>query len=205
MVCPKCRCEFVGWSGECPYCKVPLVEALPPVLQVVDVTLPYEELVARVEQNGGQLRVDLSTTDVGMRRGRSFPYFGYGFAWAKRMQGALDHTAVDLVTAEIGEDRKRGFPYSGYGFAWVRRMEGHVGGNQVTLTATKVKRETSQGFPYRGYGFAWTREMAGQCGPQVHASLSITDVVTRRRWSFPYSGYGYAWENGGSLVLSLAA
>ena len=75
-----------------------------------------------VGENGGQLSIDLLTTHVGIKTTWSFPYSGYGLAWAKRMQGYSDGLAVDLLTAEVGTERKHGFPYAGYRFAWARRL-----------------------------------------------------------------------------------
>ena len=82
MFCPKCRCEFVGWTGKCPNCKTLLVEGLSPIPETADKPISYEALVDLVRENGGQLRIDLSTTDVGRHKGWGFPYLGYRFAWA---------------------------------------------------------------------------------------------------------------------------
>jgi len=203
MFCPKCRCEFEGWTSKCPDCDIPLVEALPPSLETTDEPISYEALVDLVRENGGQLRIDVSTTDVGMERKWGFPYFAYKFAWAKRMQGALNSTSVDLITTEIGREKKRRFPYLGYGFAWVKGMQGHIGGNEAALTVKKVGREKKWRFPYQGYGFAWTQELSGECGDQLKAALSITDGGTKKGWRFPYQGYGSAWANKGVLTLTL--
>ena len=202
MFCPKCGCEYVGWM-ECPSCKIPLVEELPPSLETADKSISYEALVDLVREHGGQLETDLSTTDVGIERTRGFPYLGYKFAWAKRMQGTILSNLVDLTTAEIGREQKRSFPYFGYGFAWAKRLHGHVGGNEVTLAAKRVAREKMRDFPWRGYGFAWTQELSGECGEQLKANLLITDVGRKRGWRFPYLGYGSAWANKGVLTLIL--
>jgi len=204
MFCPKCRCEFEGWTSKCPDCDIPLVETLPPDPGTADEPISYEALVDLVTENGGQLSIDISTTDVGMERKWSFPYFSYKFAWAKRMQGAFNNSLVDLTTTEVGREKKRRFPYLGYGFAWAKRMQGYIGGNEVALTVKKVGREKKWSFPYQGYGFGWTQELSGECGDQLRADLSITDVGRKKGWRFPYQGYGSAWANKGVLTLTLA-
>ena len=78
MFCPKCRCEFVGWTGKCPNCKTPLVEELPTVRETADKPISYEALVDLVRENGGQLTIDLSTTDVGMERKGGSRILGMG-------------------------------------------------------------------------------------------------------------------------------
>jgi len=156
MFCPECRCEFIGWAGECPECKTPLVEESPVVPGTSGKRIPYEALVDLVREHGGQARIDLSTTEVGKERKWRFPWIGYGRAWAKRMQGACNDILVDLMTTEVGRGRRWRFPYLGYGFGWAKRIQGNVGGNEVVLTAKKVGMERKWGFPYLGYGFAWT-------------------------------------------------
>jgi len=203
MFCPKCRCEFAGWTGKCPNCKTPLVEELPTVRETADKPISYETLVDLVRENGGQLRIDLSTTDVGMEKRRGFPYSGYGFAWAKRMQGDCNDIWVDLTTTEVGMEKKQRFPYRGYGFAWARAMRGYIGGNKVALTARKVAKEQKWSFPYSGYGSAWTQEMSGECGGQLEVDLLTTDVGRRKGWGFPYLGYRFAWANSSILTLTL--
>ena len=202
MYCPECRCEFIGWTARCPTCKTPLVEQAPPVPTATERPVSHEALVDLVRENGGQLSIDVSTTDVGSKRTWSFPYFGYGLAWAKRMQGVLDDVLVDLQTTEVGGEKGRGFPYVGYRYAWASRMQGHVGGNEVTLAVTKVAKEKRRSFPYFGYGFAWTQEMSGGCGDQLRVVLSSTDVGRRRARRFPYRGFGYAWANKATLTLT---
>ena len=203
MFCPQCRCEFVGWTDKCPDCHISLVEELPPIPEAADESISYEALVDLIRENGGQLKIDLSTTDVGMRRKGGFPYLGYKFAWAKRMQGDLKGNVVDLTTTRVGREKKWSFPYQGHGYAWTKRMEGHVGGNPLTLTANKVGREKRSSFPYRGYGFAWAQELTGECGDRLRVDLLVTDVGRKKGWSFPYSGYGSAWANEGVLTLTL--
>jgi hypothetical protein len=203
MFCPECRCEFVGWTGRCPGCKTPLVEEALSVPGGAHEPIPYEALVELVREHGGQLRIDLSTIEVGKERKWRFPYLGYGRAWAKRMRGTCNGVLVDLVTTEVGRGRKWGFPYLGYGFGWARAMRGDIGGNEVVLTATKVAMEKKWGFPYLGYGFGWTQEMSGECGVQLAIDLSTTDVGRQTRWRFPYLGYGFAWARKSTLALTL--
>ena len=203
MFCPKCRCEFVGWTGKCPVCKTPLVEKSPPMPATANEPISYEALVDLVRENGGQLRIDVSTTDVGMQKKWGFPYFGFGFAWTKGMRGALNDIQVDLRATEVGMEKKRRFPYFGYGFAWAKRVQGTIGGNEVTLTAGKVATEKKRRFPYFGSGFAWTQEMSGECGGQLKVDLLTTDVGRDKKWGFPYRGYGFAWANKGVLTLVL--
>jgi hypothetical protein len=202
MYCAVCKCEFHGWTDTCPNCKNPLVEAAPPEMETLQKTIPYEDLLALVHQNGSQIKIELAATEVSTQKQREFPYFGFGFAWAKRMQGSFNNLPVDLFASEIGKDKKKSFPYFGYGFAWVKTLEGHVAGNRIVLTARRVERETKQAFPYRGYGFAWTQEMSGACGDLLQARLVITDVGRKEEYGFPYFGFGYAWENKGMLTLT---
>ena len=203
MFCPTCRCEFVGWTGRCPVCKTSLVEELPTVHETADKPIPYEALVDLVRENGGQLRIDLSTTDVGMEKKRGFPYSGYGFAWVKIMQGAFNDILVDLTTTKVGMEKKQRFPYRVYGFAWAKAVQENIGRNKVTLTAKKVAREKKWSFPYSGYGSAWTQEMSGECGGQLKADLLTTDVGRHKGWGFPYLGYRFAWANSSILTLTL--
>lgn len=203
MFCPQCRCEFPAWVHRCPHCKVPLVEERPPRPETVEKTISYEALVDLVRKNGGQLEIDLITTDVGKYRRWSFPYQGHGYAWARKMQGSYSNISVDLITTDVGMEKKWGFPYRGYGYAWARRMQGHIGGNEITLTATKVEMEKKWSFPYLGYGYAWTQEMSGNCGNQLRAEFVTTEVGREKKWGFPYRGYGYAWMKKGVLTLTL--
>ena len=128
MFCPKCRCEFVGWTGKCPNCKTLLVEELAPIPETADKPISYEALVDLVRENGGQLRIDLSTTDVGMEKKRGFPYSGYGSAWTQEMSGECGaQLKADLLTTDVGRHKGWGFPYLGYRFAWAN-------GSILTLT-----------------------------------------------------------------------
>ena len=86
MYCPNCRCEYEGWIGNCPDCRTPLLAEPPHVQEISSKPISYEALVDLVRENGGELSIDLSTTDVGMQKKWGFPYFGYRYAWVKRMQ-----------------------------------------------------------------------------------------------------------------------
>lgn len=205
MYCPNCRCEFDGWVGRCPECKTPLILINQPthVPEVSGNPISYEALVDLVKENGGQLSVDLSTTDVGIQKKRGFPYFGYKYAWVKRMQGANNGVSVDLLTTDVGIEKRRRFPLLGYGYAWRKRMEGSIAGNTITLMATKVRKERKWSFPYSGYGYAWTQELSGECGSKFTVTLLSKDVGRKKGWGFPYFGYGSAWTKKGTLTLKL--
>lgn len=203
MYCPQCRCEFVEWIGKCPCCKIPLVHQVPPDRQNVSETISYEALVDLVRKNGGKLKIEVLTTDVGKNKRWRFPYLGYGFAWAKRMQGDFNNILVYLTTAAVGMERKWAFPYMGYGYAWARRMRGYIGGQEFSLAAKKVGMERKWGFPYMGYGYAWIQEMSGECGHRLRIHLLTTEVRREKRWEFPYQGYGFAWADKGMLTLTL--
>ena len=206
MYCPNCKCEFVGWRGECPNCKNPLVKEIPFEHGLADKPIPYKALVELVRENNGQLQVELSTTNVGRQKKWSFPYFGFGYAWAKSMQGAYKDIPVELSTSEVGKRRQLRFPYLGYGFAWAKSMGGYIGGNEVSLSANKVTREKKRSFPYFGFGRAWTQEMYGECGDQINLDISITENGSSSAWGgfpFLFLGYGFAWEKQGVLTLTL--
>ena len=202
MYCTNCRCKFDGWVGNCPNCRTRLVDESPYFLQEVSGNpISYETLVDFVKENGGQLTIDLSTVEVGMRKKKGFPYFGYRYAWVKRMQGVNNGIVVDLLTTDVGTEKRRRFPYLGYGFAWRKRMEGDIGGNPITLKATKVRKERKWSFPYKGYGYAWTQELSGECGVKVNVNLLTTDVSRKKGWVFPYFGFGSAWAKKCVLTL----
>jgi hypothetical protein len=203
MFCPKCQCEFVGWTDRCPTCGIPLVEERPFDGGATEQTIIYEELVGLVVENGGQLEIELSATDIGTEKAWSFPFFGYGFAWTKTLQGSFESIPIYVATTSVGRSRKQKFPYLGYGFAWARKMQGHIGGNQFAVTATQVEMERKWRFPYLGHGYAWAQEMAGMCGEQLWVDLSANDVGRRREWGFPYQGYGFAWANRFTLRLTV--
>ena len=206
MYCSNCKCEFVDWIRKCPNCKHPLVEDIPSDTGSGDKTISYGELVELVRENNGQLQVELSTTNVGRQKKWSFPYFAYGYAWAKSMQGAYKDIQVELSTSEVGKRRQLRFPYLGYGYAWAKSMGGYIGGNEVSLSANKVTREKKWIFPYFGFGRAWTQKMSGECGDQINLDISITENGSSREWGgfpFLFRGYGFAWEKQGVLTLTL--
>jgi hypothetical protein len=203
MYCPNCRCEFEGWVRNCPDCRTTLLEVSPDIEEISSIPISYEALVELVRENGGQLSIDLSTTDVGMRRKRGFPYFGYRYSWVKRMQGAKNGIDVDLLTTDVGTEIRRRFPYLGYGYAWEKTLDGNIAGNSITLKATKVHKESKWSFPYSGFGYAWTQELSGDCGGELEATFETTDVARKRGWGFPYFGFGSAWVKKGTLTLKL--
>ena len=203
MYCQTCHCEYSGWANRCPVCKTMLQERKPDPYANAKTAIPYDQLVEQIEQQGGLLVFDLSTIQVRKKRSLRFPYRGFGFAWASRLQAELEDLPVDLYTTRVEEDRGWSFPYFGYGFAWEQEMEGHLNGQPLTLEASKIKRERQQAFPYRGYGFAWTEELAGSCGSRLEAVFRSTKVDRSRGYQFPYFGFGYAWIAQAELSLSL--
>ena len=208
MYCRECECEYVGWTSKCPVCRARLVADLPPdpVSEAhSSPTSVHSALAALIKEHGGQISIDMSTTDVGKKRTYGFPYSGYGRAWASRMEGSLENLEVVLTTTEVGRDTKGGFPYLGYGLAWAQVMSGHIGVDAVTLAATKVVREKRWSFPYNGFGYAWTQELVGDCGSELKLEFLTSEVQKDRKSRFPYRGYGYAWAQKGVLTVALAA
>ncbi len=205
MFCSSCNCEFEGWSGRCPNCKEPLVEAAVQSAEGDAHSISYQALVDMVKANGGQLQIPLTTTAVGMEKKSSFPYFGYGSAWAKRMQGSSMDVPVDLQAVDVGRDRKAGFPWRGFSFAWVKEMGGTIGGNETALTARKVRRERKWNFPYFGYGYAWAEEMQGTCGDMIEIDLVTTETSKKYASRLPWHGFGFSWIKEGMLTLKVSA
>lgn len=205
MFCSSCNCEFEGWSGRCPNCKEPLVEDPGQSAGGDAHPVSYQALVDMVKANGGQLQIPLTTTAVGMEQKSSFPYFGYGSAWAKRMQGSSMDVPVDLQAVDVGRDRKAGFPWRGFSFAWVKEMGGTIGGNETVLTARKVRRERKWGFPYFGYGYAWAEEMQGTCGDMIEIDLVTTEIGKKYFSRLPWHGFGLSWIKEGMLTLKVSA
>lgn len=203
MYCPKCKCDFVGWTGKCPTDGTPLVEPSPLPDGPTHAAVPYETIVDLIRDNNGSYEIELTTTEVRRERKMSFPYRGYGFAWAKRMCGENNGIAIDLHIDAIGKDKDRGFPYQGYGFAWEKQMRGWVGGHEISLTATKVTREKKHLFPYRGHGYSWSAELTGDCGRLIQAKLKTIEVGRDRNWFLFYFGFGYSWISRATLILSL--
>ena len=204
MYCPKCKCEFVGWTGKCPTDGTLLVEVSPPPDKPAHAAVPYETLVDLIREKNGSCEIELRTTEVGRERKMSFPYRGHGFAWAKKMVGEINGIAVDLHIDEIGKNKDWGFPYQGYGFAWEKQMRGWVGGHEINLSATEVAHEKKHLFPDRGHGYSWAGELAGDCGKLIRANMKTIEVGRDRNWFFFYFGFGYAWIGRATLVLSLA-
>jgi hypothetical protein len=87
---------------------------------------------------------------------RKFPYFGFGFAWEKEMQGSVGGNALTLKAEKVARDQKMEFPYRGYGYAWVQTMSGKCGEKlDANLIITEVQQRKQKRFPYFGFGFAW--------------------------------------------------
>ena len=203
MYCPKCKCDFVGWTRKCPIDGTLLVGLNPIPDKPAHPPLPYETIVDLIRDNGGSYKIELSTTEVGRERKLTLPWRGYGFAWAKKMTGHINGIAVDLHIDEIGKKTDWGFPYQGYGFAWEQQMRGWVGGHEISLSATKVAHEKKFLFPYRGHGYSWAEELTGDCGKLIRANMKTIEVGRDRNWFLFYFGFGYAWISRATLVLSL--
>ncbi len=203
MYCLTCDCEYEGWTGNCPNCKNPLDEGVPPLTPNRDQYTSYESLIDLVQKKGGSLTIDVKATEISKSRSTRFPWLGYGYAWLKRMRGVLNGITVDLSTSKVGRDRKWAFPYQGHGYAWHQEMQGLLAGQEISLTAKKVKKVRKWSFPYFGYGYAWTEIMSGVCGEKLNLELVTTNVGKSRRTMFPYFGFGYAWVNNATLTVTL--
>ena len=206
MFCTNCNCKYVEWLKKCPNCKNKLVAD--PILEPyrIDKIIDYTELVEIINNANGSIVIELSTNDVGMEMKWTFPHFGFGYAWAKSMQGKYTDIPVHLNTIDVGKNRKMRFPYLGHGYAWVKSSSGSIGGNEIRLSADHVNYQKKWSFPYFGFGYAWTEQMTGHCGDQLKLVLSITEHGLSRKWgNFPflYRGFGFAWERIGLLTISL--
>ena len=158
----------------------------------------------RLQEAGGALSGELTSTDSGREQKLGFPWRGYGYAWTSRMEGEVSGFPVLLEVTRVGRDRVLAFfPYVGYGFAWAMRMEGTIAGNPVRLSASEVRREKKLGFPWRGYGYAWTQKMAGDCGKRILIELECSEVGRASKWTFPYQGYGFGWMRKAVLTMAL--
>jgi len=202
MHCPSCNVEFQDQMRKCPACAVRLAEGPPPKRPSQGQGIAYEDLVRMVRRNDDRLTFRLTTSDVARGEVWRFAYRGFGYAWARMMEGVREGVPVILTAAAVGVKDRYWWAYFGFGYAWVERMEGFVGGNPITLTMTDRGEEREWGFPYLGYGYAWTKEMAGDCGSELRAALKMTDVGRQKRWAFPYQGYGQAWANAAVLTLT---
>ncbi|MEJ2266986.1 MAG: hypothetical protein P8X95_26370 [Anaerolineales bacterium] len=110
----------------------------------------------RIQSVDGDIDVELTTTEVGTERRWEFPYFGFGYAWTKQVQGHIVGNECNLRATKVAKERKLRFPYLGYGYAWVQEMSGKCGDRlKVELSITEVDKERKWRFPYFGYGFAW--------------------------------------------------
>lgn len=204
MYCPKCKCEFIGWTGKCPTDGTLLTQTSPLPDKPTHAEVPYHALVDLIRENNGSYEIELRTAEVGRERKMSFPLRGYGFAWAKTMVGEIGSITVDLHVAEIGKKKEWGFPYQGYGFAWEQQMRGWIGGHEISLSATEVAHEKKLLFPFRGHGYSWADELTGGCGKLIRAKMKTREVGRDRSWFLVYFGFGYSWISRATLVLSLA-
>jgi hypothetical protein len=202
MYCFDCKIEFIGLRGKCPNCNIPLIDERPHEKRIEHRNFSYNELVDLCKTNSGVIRFDLATTVVETEKKWSFPYFGRGYGWAKKIQGLLEDISVELDTTVVSKKRKLGFPYLGYGYAWEKVIEGTIGGNEAILNAVKFEIQRKWGFPYFGYGFAWTQVMNGDCGELLELELCTTEVSKKRIYGFPYRGYGLAWINQCTLSMT---
>lgn len=203
MYCSTCECEFEGWTSWCPNCKNQLDEGGYPEAESNREDVPYQVLVDTIREEGGSIEIELATVAVSKSKATRFPWLGYGYAWAKRMQGNNHGITADFVTSDIGKDRKYSFPYRGHGYAWRKEMGGNLAGHDAALTVKKMTRKKRWSFPYFGYGYAWTELMTGSCGEEINLELITTDVGKNRRIMFPYFGYGYAWVKNAKLRVTL--
>jgi len=203
MYCPTCACGFAGWTGKCPVDGTLLVPHPTTLKTAIRPAVSYETVVDLIRKNDGVREIELQTSEVGRTKRFGFPGRGYGFAWARRMQGEIDGIAVELQIDEVGTRKEFGFPYQGYGFAWEQRMRGSIGGHEIILTATDVAHEKKFYFPYRGSGYSWARTLAGDCGESIRAEMQTTDVSRDKGWFLFYFMFGYAWINRATLRLSL--
>ena len=204
MYCPRCNCEYSGWNGRCPGCSGRQFDGSSRRGKSEGALLPYDDLVALVRESGGRLAIPLATAVHCTHKTKTFPYFGHGFAWARRMEATNTDILVDLEATEVGMQVGRRFPYIGRGYAWAECLEGYVGGNQVVLNATELGKEQKWAFPYTGFGRAWVERMRGTCGDQLRAYLATTRVARGKERDFPYFGFGYGWAAEATLILTLA-
>ena len=203
MYCSQCNCEFPDWIKDCPDCNRPL-NFTPAVFEsTTNNKLSYDFLMDLLRSNGGEIETELITTETGEKKKWNFPYFGYGFAWTKKLENIEKNITVELATSKVGMLKKSLFPFAGYGFAWAKEMTGFINGNKFTLSATKVEMQKKLAFPYFGFGYAWTMEMEGKCGNKINLKYINTEVEKKRKWEFPYKGYGFAWNKKGILSIKL--
>lgn len=202
MFCPTCNCEFEGWTGKCPICRTLLVRQEKSIFSTQGTAISYNELIEIVKENDGKLDIELLTTDVGIEKKWTFPYFGYGFAWEARMHGSCNDIVIDLTASDIGKAKKTSLPWHGSGYAWVKTMHGSIGGNDVILNVKKVGMNKSWIF-FFCFGYAWTQEMSGTCGDRLIFDIVTTEVEKKKEWGFPWRGYGLAWAKKGKMTITL--
>lgn len=201
MYCSQCGVNWDGWNYKCPDCRMILVDQPSPVSRREDESISYQSLVELVRNKDKRISVPLNVREVERLNKWGFPFCGFGYAWAKRMNGFSDSLYVNLTTTETGRQHTRRFPYFGFGFAWEKTMQGNVAGNPISLTVTEVGRQLKWSFLWLGYGYAWAEVLSGECGPSLKAKLTTSGVGRKKEWSFPYRGYGYAWIKSADLEL----
>jgi hypothetical protein len=192
---------YPDFIRECPPCAAELRSGTPLPRDPRCDGKSLRELLGVLDARGGQVDVSLRATVVARCHRYTFPYFGFGFAWAHHMTGTSEDLPVFLRAGEIGMERRWSFPYLGRGFAWIEHMTARAGDCEFPLHATRVQRESRWRFPYQGYGYAWTAEMEGSIEDTVRALLIVSSVARRRELRFPYRGHGYAWEDAAVLHL----
>lgn len=203
MYCLECNCEFSDWVKRCPDCNTILVSEAIEIPVVHNNPGAYKKLISLIKDNNGLIEVEILANDIGIEKKNTFPGFGFGFAWTKKMYGENDKLKVNLSTVSVSSRRRWSFPYLGYGFTWEKVMRGSVSDNEIILYANKVGMEKKWGFPYLGYGYAWVSEMEGNCGDQIKATLKTVEVGKEKRWAIPYFGFGFAWTEKAILTLKL--
>ncbi len=203
MYCLECNCEFSDWVRRCPDCNTILVSGSIDKTIINNDQIEYKKILELIKNNGGELKVELLATDIGIEKKSTFPGFGFGFAWTKKMSGEIGEFKINLFTTSVSSRRKWTFPYLGFGFTWEKIMHGSVADNEITLKATKVGMEKKWGFPYLGYGYAWASQMEGSCGKEINARLETTSVGKEKKWTFPGFGFGFAWADKAQLTLTL--
>jgi len=203
MYCLECNCEFSDWVRRCPDCNTILVTESIESPVIKNDQKQYQLLVEMIKENGGEIQIELLANDIGIENKMTFPGFGFGFAWTKKMHGEIKDFNIDLSTVSVSSRRKWTFPYLGFGFTWEKIMQGSIADNELTLKATKVGMEKKWGFPYLGYGYAWVSQMEGSCGDNIIAKLNTTSVGKEKKWTFPYFGFGFAWADKALLTLTI--
>ncbi len=204
MYCNTCHCEFAGWRTKCPVCRQELSPKVSDSQQLPGRVISQDKLVELIKTAGGQLTIDVISTDVGKYRKSYFPGFGFGYAWSKSMQGLVNgDIVVDLKTTSVGQDKSWNILCFGFGYAWIQKMGGSIGGLPFELKTIKIGKDRQFNILGFGYGFAWAAEMTGMIGHDIDVHLKVTEVSRHKEFIILKLGYGYAWERKAQLTLSL--